>query len=151
MRFVIVLVGSFWPLIHCFSTTPQPRFQPPHPFHPFLSLVMALQGFCNHLNNITNKTQSIFKDHRVWSSGVFEVTASSEEGCLNTLRLFSLGGELPLIFFLFLFEEIATKLKREISKVPIVLGKCSKVPTLFNKISKVPVLLIKISILPRTI
>ena len=32
---------------------------------------------------------------------VFEVTASSEEGCLNTLRLFSLGGELPLIFFFF--------------------------------------------------
>ena len=43
---------------------------------------------------------------------VFEVTASSEEGCLNTLRLFSLGGELTWIFFLFLAEEIATKMNR---------------------------------------
>ena len=41
---------------------------------------------------------------------VFEVTTSSWEGCLNTLRLFSLGGELALIFFLFLFEKIATKM-----------------------------------------
>ena len=41
---------------------------------------------------------------------VFEVTASSDEGCLNTLRLFLLGGELSLIFFLFLAEEIASKL-----------------------------------------
>ena len=41
---------------------------------------------------------------------VFELTVRSEEGCLNTLRLFSLGGELALIFFLFLFEKIATKL-----------------------------------------
>ena len=32
-------------------------------------------------------------------------------GCLNTLRLFSLGGELVLIFFLFLAEEIASKMK----------------------------------------
>ena len=40
---------------------------------------------------------------------VCEVTVSSEEGCLNTLRLFSLGGELTLIFFLFLAEEIASK------------------------------------------
>ena len=66
----------------------------------------------NHLKQPTKtKNNSIFEDH-VRSSGVFEVTASSVEGCLNTLRLFSLGGELSLIFFLFLFEEIATKLNR---------------------------------------
>ena len=41
--------------------------------------------------------------------GDLEVTASSEEGCLNTPGLFSLGGELASFFFLFLAEEIATK------------------------------------------
>ena len=41
---------------------------------------------------------------------VFEVTASSVEGGLNTPGLFSLGGELALIFS-FLVEEIATKTK----------------------------------------
>ena len=42
---------------------------------------------------------------------VFELTASSEEGCLNTPRLVSLGGELSLIFS-FLAEEIATKMNQ---------------------------------------
>ena len=36
-----------------------------------------------------------------WSSWSFEGTVSSEEGCLNTLRLFSRGGELHLSFFFF--------------------------------------------------
>ena len=104
MRFVMVVVGSYQPLMQSLLTTAQACVLPPIPFH---LLPYSCQGFKRPKNQQT-KNNSIFEDH-VRSSGVFEVTASSEEGCLNTLRLFSLGGELHFIVS-FLVEEIATKL-----------------------------------------
>ena len=98
VRFVIVLVGSFQPLIHSLSVTPLPTSDPT-PFSPLSYLFSRLYKALNNLNNEKTTTQSIFEDHREWSLRFCGVTASSEEGCLNTLRLFSLGGELALIFF----------------------------------------------------
>ena len=57
---------------------------------------------------------------------VFVVTASSVKGCLNTPRLFSLGGELHLSFFLFLFEKIATK--------PLTFFNSLRIKEMFNPI-----------------
>ena len=100
MRFVIVVVGSFWPLIRTLSSIAQPPFQPPCPFLPFPTLVKALQGFQRPKQ--TRKQQNQFNWWR--PCAVFTKFLKWQPvpmGCLNTPRLFSLGGELTLIFFFF--------------------------------------------------
>ena len=96
----MVVVGPFQPLILSLLTTAQACFLPPLPFVPTPSHVKARPGFYQPKKNNT-KTKSIeLMKTMCGLHEVFELTASSEEGCLNTPRLFSLGGELTLIFFL---------------------------------------------------
>ena len=45
VRFVVVLVGSFRPLTHSISTTPQPTSYLLSPFWPFPAPINALQGY----------------------------------------------------------------------------------------------------------
>ena len=70
------------------------------PLSPFLTPNKALQGFQLPKQPTNTKIQSISKT-LLWSSWIFKVTTSSGEGCLNTVRLFSLGGELFWSFFFF--------------------------------------------------
>ena len=84
------------------------------PSWPLSPIAFTYQGFTGLLltkyNQPKQKTIQFLKT-MCGLGRVFEVTTSSQEGCLNTLRLFSLGGELHLSFFLFLSEKIATNPK----------------------------------------
>ena len=93
MRFVVVLVGPFQPLIPTGSATAQPPFPTSSCLSTLPHSYKALQGF-DHPKQTTKKQIQSIEDNLVWSSWIFKVTTSSREGCLNTLRLFSLGGEL---------------------------------------------------------
>ena len=111
LRFVIVVVGSFWPLNQSLSTNAQHPFKLPLPSLPFLNPMMALQGFFIDPNNQPTK-QNQFNFQRLWV--VFAKFWSDNQFWRWLLKypgLFLLGGELTLIFFLFLVEEIATKSK----------------------------------------
>ena len=110
---MVVVVGLFWPLIQAF----QPLLSwLPTSFLPFLPYPISCQGFTTLSQPPKQQSkQKLNQFSKTTVCGlhiIFEVIASSVKGCLNTLRLFSLGGELTLIFFLFLVEEITTKMNR---------------------------------------
>ena len=69
--------------------------------HLSLLLTRLYKAFSFLNNNQNNTKNKSIEDHRVWSWHSFEVTTSSDEGCLHTLRLLSHGGELTWNFFFF--------------------------------------------------
>ena len=101
-----VLTTHAKPFSLCTASVP-----PSWPLSPLPHSCEGFTGLLNHLNNQQTNSIQFSKTTGCGLIMVFEVTVSSEEGCLNTLRLFSLGGELTLIFFLFLAEGIPTKPK----------------------------------------